>query len=170
MQFVGRDRQEVYIEFRYVDGYLPEPLDGVALEQGAILPRQARKFLHRLNCSGLIVRQHYRDEQCIVAERVFQLCRLDDPVTVDRQEGKVESLSFKCATGGKYGWMLDAACDYVPAPCRRRSRCPDYGQIVPFRAAGGKEYPARRAVEALGKDAPGSFHCFPRAVSRRMDT
>ena len=151
MELVGRDRHE---PLRHSDVLLARSLDGVAVERDARLTSDPRQRVDGLECAGLVVGVHDRDESGIPPKRPLQCFRIDAPGAVDRQHRQLEAELAQELAGSQDGWVLDRGGDDVAGIGKVAKARADDDARRPFRTAGVEHDLLGTAPEKSGNRGP----------------
>ncbi len=103
------------VEFKDIDRDFAGSLCGVAVEKGAGGMDDLCDLADGLNHANLVVHEHHRREQYIVADKPRQSIEVEAPIVMDRRDGDGEALGFQPARRLNDRLVLDRGDD-DPAP------------------------------------------------------
>ena len=149
MEFVGADRDKVGVELMNVCKRLfAKPLDGVGVEDCALLTAKCTQLTHWLDRTDLVVGGHDRDEDGVRAQCLLQCCHTDSAFAVHREPCDLKTFFFRQILEAlKCGMVLNCGRNEVPAPVLEQACGAQDRQIIALGAAAGKDDFARSAAE-----------------------
>ena len=162
---VGGHREQVNAERLDVDGYDPQALRRVAVEDHPGLAGDPSDVGDRLQRADLVVAVHHRGQDGVGADGPPHRVGVDPTRAVDREERQLETPRFEEARGLKYGVVLHRTDDEVPAAPLVRVRGADEGEVVRLGGAAGEDDLLRVArADRPGNALPRLVHRLPGAL------
>ena len=154
------------------------PLDGVDVEQRAVVAHDLADLRDRLQRADLVVRGHDAHQRRPLRERGGNRARVNAPGSVDRQDGDLEPVPLQDSCRVEDRLVLDRGGDDVLAATAGGPRDALEGKVVRLGAAGGEHHLARsgtdeggdrlaRLVDALARAPPGGVQA--RGVAGVLD-
>ena len=109
-------RYGTQVNAEFVHRYLKfaNGLRGITEEERAAFVGKFRQFPNRLEDAGLVVRQHDRDQDRIVAQCGTEQFRIQSSVRLDRQTGDLGSIPLEMFEDVEYRPVLGGTGDEVP--------------------------------------------------------
>ena len=135
VQLMAAGAEHIDSQLIHVDRKLAKRLNGVCVEQNAVLLRQPADLLYRLDRSDLIVGKHHGDQDRVRPDGLFQLRELYDAPLVHIQIRHLIPVLFQILAGMKYRVMLDFACYNVFSLGRVSFRGRFDGPVVRLRSS-----------------------------------
>ncbi len=157
-EFMGRDRHQIDAERLEIDRDLADGLNGIRMEQPALLMDDIGDLADRLDHAGLVIREHDGDKGRGFRRRQRrpQHINIENAVRRDRQAHRAFT------GGGQHRIMFSRRDEQRPVRRRRES------EIIRLRPAGGEDDFRRFAVDKIGKGGARLFHSTPRRSPRLM--
>src|SRR5688572_2075378 len=115
VHLVRRDRGQVGLRLGHVERHLADGLDGVGMQQDALLLRDRPDLGRRLQHADLVVGRHDRDQDRLVGDRGAQILDVDPPVLLHREIGDAVALLLELLAGVDHRLVLDHTGDDVIA-------------------------------------------------------
>src|SRR5215813_4758273 len=125
-------------------------------------------LLDWLDSSGLVIGVHYRDQNCVIANRPANIVGVDQTGSRYRQISNTEAFGFERLGRRQHGWMLDLCCNDMAAALPELFGDPPYCQVVSFSPAGNEHYLSRGSSNQRRDLAPcrleGGFGLLPKRM------
>ena len=169
IEFVCGKAEQVDAQRRDVDRHSADGLRGVAVEQNPAIAANLADFGQRLDDADLVVGQHHRDEQRVVAERRGQRLGIEPAgvrtgCRLDAQNRHFETPASQPGERIEHRFMFGGDRDeMIAAPPAAFGYAPDC-QIVAFGGTAGEDNLARAGADGRGDSGPGivdGIFCLP---------
>ena len=159
VDLVGRQGSQVDLHFLHVERHLAHALHRVDVEEHALLAGHLAEFRDGLQGPDLVVREHDRDEDRLVRDRLAELLCGNTAEFVRRQVGDVETLPLEPLGGIQRRLVLGADRDDVIALLLVELAGPLEGQVDALGSAGGEDdlflVPADQGGDLLARPIHG---------------
>ena len=150
VDLVAGDGHDVDVVGDDVDGDLADGLDGVAVEEHALLVAELADLLHGLDDADLVVCVHDADENGLVVHGALEVFDVDEAVGLDREVGDAVALLLKLLAGVERGLVLgDLGDDVVAALLVHLGDALD-GEVGGFGGSGGEDDLLGGSTDELG--------------------
>ena len=128
------------------------------MEEDSLFPGQPSHRGQVLNRTGLVVGMHDGDEDRVLTNRRVQVLKADQPLTVHRQVGHLESFLLQLLHGPQDRGMLDGGGDEVPPFLGVAGGDSPDGGVVGLGPPAGEDDLLGQAADEIGDPLPGGLH------------
>ena len=158
VNLVRRQRQYIDVHGVDVDGNLADSLNGIGVEDDALLVTQLADFRHRLDDADLVVGKHDRNQDGLVVDGPLQVFDVDQTVGLHRQIRHAVAVLFKPLAGIEHRFVLGHLGDDVIAALLVHLGDALDGEVVALGRARGEDDLLCRRADQFGDLLAGVFN------------
>ena len=174
VDLVRGQRHQIHIESGGRDLHFSKRLHRIGVYQGALGPRDPNHFVHRLQNTGFVVREHHRDQAGDVAREGLEVVQVH--LTLLRYASEVDSVpgAIQGFRTIQHRVMFEGGGDEIGAgrtivAAGAPSHRSEDRQIVGFRAAAGKDDLAVARADQRSDPGSGFVDGSPGALTQAMN-
>ena len=138
MQLVSAGTEHVNMQFIHIDGHLSKSLHRIGVEQNSMFMGNLTNLPDGLDGTDLIIGKHYRYQNGIRADRVFQILQFDHTKFIDIQISDLISPLFQIFTGVQNRVMLNLGSNDMFSLRSIRFRSGFQRPVISLRTASSK--------------------------------